>query len=211
LDLRLALASCLWFSVILTYMALLKVYFAHPCFTKEQENFKKGFLARFQALCQTGSEDSTIEIVDPFQFAPIIEGTAETKLKMSNTVKDICLRLLEECDLLLGLTDWDDTGVAFEAGYAHCLGKPVLLISSARSDEANAMLIGASKTRFDSILSEGQMEKLVSYLQWRFRSVPDPVSRDRNKPVTAGSPSITTPARTGGEETPRRSKEEKPS
>lgn len=87
--------------------------------------------------------------MDPFLYSPNVEGDMETKLTMSKAIKKSCLDLLEDCDALMALTDDNDTGTAFEAGYACCMNLPVILVSSDTTDTANAMLIGAAKERFD--------------------------------------------------------------
>ncbi len=151
-------------------MSMLRTYFAHPAFTVEQEAFKRDFKEKmFSRLRATGLE-AAILIEDPFLYTPNIEGNRETKLKLSKSVKTTCLRLLEECDVLLALVDFDDTGVAFEAGYAHCLNMPVVLISRGSCDNANAMLLGAAKARFDGILEAEQIDRLASMLEWYFTS-----------------------------------------
>ena len=146
------------------------IYFAHPCFNDSQERFKKDFLERLHSALGQTDYGKAIGIVDPFDDTPNIEGNRETKVKLSRTVKETCLRMLEECDIVVALVDDGDTGVAFEAGYAHAIGVPVILISKANCDEANAMLIGAAKERVDNILDEGQIEKLARMFEWYYIS-----------------------------------------
>ena len=146
------------------------IYFAHPCFNDSQERFKKEFLERLHSALEQTDYGKAIGIVDPFDDTPNIEGNRETKLKLSRTVKETCLRMLEECDIVVALVDDGDTGVAFEAGYAHAIDVPVILISKANCDEANAMLIGAAKERVDNILDEGQIEKLARMFEWYYIS-----------------------------------------
>jgi thioredoxin-dependent peroxiredoxin len=118
--------------------------------------------------------EKLVEIRDPFLFAPNIEGDPEAKVRLSESVKSACLQLLKECEAVIALVDWGDTGVAFEAGYAHSLNVPVLLISVTTCDSANAMLIGAAKARFDNILDDEQVRRLAVMLEslrvhsWRF-------------------------------------------
>ena len=144
----------------------MKVYFAHPCFTAEQENFKTEFLAKLYEILGRSEEGRSIAIVDPFVFSPTVEGDTDEKLRLCGEIATTCLRLLEESDVLIALVDGDDTGVAFEAGYAHCLNIPVFLVSGARCDRANAMLLGAAKERFDFVLEEDGMEGLARLLTW---------------------------------------------
>jgi nucleoside 2-deoxyribosyltransferase len=65
----------------------------------------------------------------------------------------------------------NDTGVAFEAGYAHAVGKPVILISQENCSAANAMLIGAAKVLIDHVLDESGMEKLVGMVKWFYTTI----------------------------------------
>jgi hypothetical protein len=105
-----------------------------------------------------------------FDDTPNIEGNRETKLKLSRTVKETCLRMLEDCDIIVALVDDGDTGVAFEAGYAHAINIPIILVSKANCDEANAMLIGAARERIDNILQEEQIGKLARMFEWYYIS-----------------------------------------
>ncbi len=147
----------------------MKVYFAHPCFNDKQKKFKTEFLNRLSFL----TNRSNIVIIDPFEHTPNVEdlpigrqGDIETKLKKAESIKIECIRLLEECDIIVALVDGDDTGVAFEAGYAHALNKPLILISEKTSSTANAMLIGAARAMIDNVLDEEQMRRLVDTLLW---------------------------------------------
>jgi len=146
------------------------IYFAHPCFNDSQEQFKKEFLKKLRASLGKTDYGNAVGIIDPFDYTPNIEDNRETKIKLSRNVKDACLKMLDECDIIVALIDGNDTGVAFEAGYAHAVNIPVILISKTNCDDANAMLIGAAKERVDNILNEGEMEKLARMLEWYYLS-----------------------------------------
>lgn len=142
------------------------VYFAHPCFNESQEQFKNQFLKKLRAALAGTEYGKTIGVIDPFIDAPNIEGNRETKLKLSRVVKETCIKMLEECDMVVALVDDGDTGVAFEVGYANALGIPVVLISRSDCAQANAMLIGTAKERFDNILDDEQVAKLARMFEW---------------------------------------------
>jgi nucleoside 2-deoxyribosyltransferase len=144
----------------------MNVYFAHPCFNESQERFKKNFLQNLRAELAGIQNGKAIHIIDPFVNAPNIEGNRETKLKLSRFVKDTCIKMLEESDMVVALVDDGDTGVAFEAGYAHAIGIPVILISRSDCAEANAMLTGAARERFNNILDSEQILRLAHMLEW---------------------------------------------
>lgn len=146
------------------------IYFAHPCFNDSQERFKTEFLEKLRAELEQTEYGKAVGIIDPFVDTPNIEGNRETKLKLSHLVKDTCLKMLEECDMVVALIDDGDTGVAFEAGYADARGIPVVLISRSDCADANAMLIGAAKERFNNILDDGQISKLARMLEWYYIS-----------------------------------------
>ena len=148
----------------------MQIYFAHPCFNDSQERFKKEFLGKLRASLGQGTYGKEIGIIDPFDHTPNIEGNRETKLKLSRVVKDTCLKMLEECDMVVALVDDCDSGVAFEVGYANAIGMPVILISGSDCAEANAMLIGAAKERFDNILDDEQVSKLARMFEWYYIS-----------------------------------------
>lgn len=146
------------------------IYFAHPCFNESQEAFKKHFLEKLRGALRATDYGKAVGIVDPFDDTPNIEGNRETKLKLSRTVKDTCLRILDDCDMIVALVDDNDTGVAFETGYAHAVHKPVILISKGTCDDANAMLIGAAKERVDNVLDDEQIAKLARMFEWYYIS-----------------------------------------
>jgi len=143
----------------------MKVYFAHPCFNDEQREFKETFLKKVEtALADTGLA-AQFSLVDPFEHTPNVECDRETKLRMAEEIKTACLRLLEECDVIVALTDWDDTGTAFEAGYAHATDKPIILISRTTCSSTNAMLIGSAHAMIDDVLDDDQVKKLVGTIR----------------------------------------------
>jgi nucleoside 2-deoxyribosyltransferase len=144
---------------------MMKVYLAHPCFNEKQKKFKIKFLNMINTALTHSEHSRNIAIIDPFDYTPNIEGDTETKLKMAEKIKTGCIKLLEECDILAALVDDNDTGTAFEAGYAHSISKPVILISKNSCSAANAMLIGAAEMMIDNILEEGQIEKLLRCLE----------------------------------------------
>ena len=150
----------------------MKIYFAHPCFTDKQREFKKQFLSKISATLKNSGHDNDITIIDPFDYAPNIEEDTETKLNMAESIKIECIRLLEACDIIIVLIDGNDAGVAFEAGYAHAVNKPLILISQGDCSAANAMLIGSAKAMIDNVLGESGMERLVGlikffYVTWK--------------------------------------------
>ncbi|MCX5814260.1 MAG: YtoQ family protein [Proteobacteria bacterium] len=144
----------------------MKIYFAHPCFTPEQREFKKQFLSKISAGLMQNNLNNDIIIIDPFEHTPVIEDNTETKLKMAETVKIECIKLLEECDIVVAITDDNDTGTAFEAGYAHAVNKPIILISQESCSSANAMLIGSAKVMVNNILEDSGMEKLIGMIRF---------------------------------------------
>mgnify|MGYP001207980604 CR=1 FL=1 len=140
----------------------MKVYFAHPSFTDSQRTFKERFLTKLRPFLAT----TQITLIDPFEHIPIIEGDPERTLTMAEDIMIECLKLLEGCDVVMALVDDNDTGTAFEIGYAHAVGKPIILISETTCAPANAMLIGAAKVTIDTVLDDMQMNKLVRIVEW---------------------------------------------
>ena len=142
----------------------MKIYFAHPCFTDKQREFKKQFLHQLSAALSQKGYGNEISIVDPFDYAPDVEGDIEIKLEMAEGIKIECIRLLEECDIIIALVDDNDTGTAYEIGYAHAVNKPVILISKENCSAANAMLLGSAKAVVNSVLEDEQINRLVSLI-----------------------------------------------
>jgi nucleoside 2-deoxyribosyltransferase len=143
----------------------MKVYFAHPCFNEKQRSFKTAFVEKIRTALGHAGLTSGVVMVDPFEHTPNVECDTETKLLMAQEVKTRCIQLLEECDLVIALADGDDTGTAFEAGYAHATNKPVILVSETCCSSANAMLIGSTQAMIDNVLHDDQIEKLVGTIK----------------------------------------------
>jgi nucleoside 2-deoxyribosyltransferase len=139
----------------------LKVYFAHPCFNDKQQEFKDVFLAKLRSALAHAGLTNEIVLVDPFVHTPNVECDLETKLLMAGEIKTRCLELLDDCDVIVALADGDDTGTAFETGYAHATNKPIILISEVSCSSANAMLIGSAQAMIDNVLDDKQIEKLI--------------------------------------------------
>jgi nucleoside 2-deoxyribosyltransferase len=139
----------------------MKVYFAHPCFNEKQQDFKTAFLEKIKRALGHAGLTIDVVMVDPFDHTPNVECDTETKLLMAQEIKAQCLQLLDECDLIVALVDGDDTGTAFEAGYAHATNKPIILISEATCSSANAMLIGSAQAMIDNVLDDEQIENLI--------------------------------------------------
>ncbi len=144
----------------------MKIYFAHPCFTEEQSKFKTAFLQRISAALSQAPYSNDIAILDPFDHTPNVEGDIEVKLEMAESIKRECIRLLEECDIVVALVDDNDTGTAFEVGYADAVNKPVILISQENCAAANAMLIGAAKVVVNDILEDEQIKRLAGLIKF---------------------------------------------
>jgi nucleoside 2-deoxyribosyltransferase len=139
----------------------MKLYFAHPCFTEKQNQFKRNFLEMICRALDRAKLEMEIIIIDPFEYTPNIESDIGKKLLMSAEVMKKCLQLLIECEVVIALVDGDDTGTAFEAGYASAIKKPVILVSETLCSRANAMLIGSAKEMIDNVLDKDQMDKLI--------------------------------------------------
>ncbi len=143
----------------------MKIYFAHPCFTDKQKEFKKVFLEKLSTALSNTQYGNDISIVDPFDHTPNIEGDIEVKLEMAESVKIECIRLLEESDIIIALVDDNDTGTAYGIGYAHAVNKPVILISQENCSSANAMLIGSAKVMIDNVIDDGEINKLAGMIE----------------------------------------------
>jgi nucleoside 2-deoxyribosyltransferase len=73
----------------------MKVYFAHPCFTEDQRQFKKEFLARISAALSETRDGNEISVLDPFDNTPNVEHDTGAKLEMAERITLECIRLLE--------------------------------------------------------------------------------------------------------------------
>jgi nucleoside 2-deoxyribosyltransferase len=142
------------------------VYIAHPCFNDDQRRFKHQFIPKLKEQLKKAKHGEFITLVDPFDHSPNIEGSPEAKMTLSREVMETCIDFLEKCRVVIVVVDDHDTGTAFEAGYAHRMAIPLVLISKDTCDSANAMLLGSCSARFDDILDDGQISVLASLLEW---------------------------------------------
>jgi nucleoside 2-deoxyribosyltransferase len=146
----------------------MKIYFAHPAFNDRQRAVKTRFLEKLRAgLTKVCTEKNLPipEIMDPFDYAPDIEGNVEHRDSLERAVSSICLWLLTQCSLVLALADDGDTGVAFELGYANALHIPVILVSEGEAaDTANAMLKGTAQACIADILDDQKMALLIDLI-----------------------------------------------
>ncbi|MCX5816652.1 MAG: nucleoside 2-deoxyribosyltransferase [Proteobacteria bacterium] len=143
----------------------MKAYFAHPCFNDKQRHFKKVFLEKLSSALSQTRYGNDISIVDPFDCTPNVEGHIETKLEMAESIKVKRIRLLGESGIVIALVDDNDAGTAFEAGYAHAVNKPVILVSQESCSAANAMLIGAAIATVNNVLEDEQTERLAGLIK----------------------------------------------
>ncbi len=142
----------------------MKIYFAHPCFTDKQKDFKNKFLPKLSAALSNTQYGNDIAIIDPFDYAPDIEGDIAVKLEMAEGIKTECIRLLKESDIVMAIVDDNDTGTAYEVGYAHAVNKPVILISKENCSAANAMLLGTAKVVVNNVFEDEQVKRLTDLI-----------------------------------------------
>jgi nucleoside 2-deoxyribosyltransferase len=147
---------------------MMNVYIAHPAFTDSQRAFKVKFFHGLKEHLGRLSHCATVSLIDPFDHSPNVEGCIEEKLAHARNIRESCLSLLDQCSLLIALIDDDDTGTAFEAGYAYHMSIPVIIVSNGSCDEANAMLLGAAHARFDNILDAFQLSLLAGLIEWHY-------------------------------------------
>jgi len=139
-----------------------RLYFAHPCFTEEQRRFKEAFLDAVRRSLERSGLENEFSLIDPFDYAPNVENNPSLKRNVSRAIKEVCIRILRESDVMIALADGDDTGVAFEAGVADTCLIPIVLITN-RTDpaKANAMLLGSAAAVVDDIMKPGRVDFMI--------------------------------------------------
>jgi nucleoside 2-deoxyribosyltransferase len=142
------------------------VYIAHPCFDQGQREFKEQLISKLKEQLNNTKHGRLISLIDPFDHSPVVEDSIDAKMRFSREIAQTCIDFLEKCQILIAVADDEDTGTAFEAGYAHRMGIPVILISKDNCNSANAMLLGCCSARFDDILDGMQISMLVALLEW---------------------------------------------
>jgi len=146
----------------------MKIYFAHPAFTDAQMEFKARFLDSLRLAVEKKYLEKGApvpEIADPFQYAPNIEATEGHKMRFSTAIASVCCRLMQDCFLVIAVADYEDTGVAFELGFAYALDIPSLLVSETKAaDKSNAMLRGTSRACIPEVLQADRISILVDLI-----------------------------------------------
>lgn len=125
----------------------IKIYYAHPAFTEEQKSFKVKLLAGLDTLIK----DNIIEILDPFEYSPNIEGDRDTKKMMSKAVVDANVELINRSEIVLASIDDRDQGVIWEMGYAYAQQKRIITMSQQEYD-VNLMLSGTVMCHIPKVL-----------------------------------------------------------
>lgn len=139
-----------------------RVYFAHPCFTQDQKRFKEAFLeAVYKSLEKSGLEKE-FSLIDPFDYTPNVENNPALKRNVSRSIKEVCIRILRESDVVVALADGEDAGVSFEIGVADTALIPIVLVAD-RMDltKVNAMLLGAATAAIDDIMKPGRIDFML--------------------------------------------------
>ena len=139
-----------------------RLYFAHPCFTEEQRRFKEAFLDAVRRSLERSGLENELSLIDPFDYAPNVENDPSLKRNVSRAIKEVCVRILRESDVMIALVDGDDTGVAFEAGVADTSLIPIVLIANKTDPaKANAMLLGSAAAVVNDIMKPGRVDFMI--------------------------------------------------
>jgi nucleoside 2-deoxyribosyltransferase len=146
----------------------MRIYIAHPAFNREQKEFKHRFITKLYDELSKHTLQQRLVLVDPFDYSPTIEGNTAEKVLRAEEIRRTCLELLDRCDLLIAVVDGDDTGTAFEAGYAYRMGIPVILVSQSSCGSANAMLLGSAQAAVDYVLDGPQISQLAELILSHF-------------------------------------------
>jgi len=139
-----------------------RVYFAHPCFTDEQKRLKGAFLKALRHSLEKSGLEKEFSVIDPFEYTPNVENDPSLKRNVSRSIKDVCVRVLRESDVLIALADGQDAGVAFEVGIADASLIPVVLVADRiELSKVNAMLLGAAAAMIDDIMKPGRIDLML--------------------------------------------------
>ena len=113
----------------------MKLYIAGPLFTQAERRWNRELAAALRLL------DPSLEL-----FLPQDEAVAEDDVPNFSKIFEICLRGIDNADIVVGILDGpdSDSGTCFECGYAYARGKPVVGVrTDLRNSEdrgLNAML-----------------------------------------------------------------------
>lgn len=142
----------------------MNIYFAHPAFTKEQIEFKKKFVSKFNEAFSNGKHEEAVKLLDPFEFGPTIEGDREAKKQLGGSILLSNHVMIQKSDLVIALIDDRDTGTTYEIGYAIALDKPVITISN-QDYEVNIMLANSVLSHLSNISSESSFGNLIQIIK----------------------------------------------
>ena len=139
-----------------------RVYFAHPSFTEDQKKLKRAFLEAVSESLEKSGLEKEFSVIDPFDYTPNVENNPSMKRNVSRSIKDVCIRILRESDVIIALTDGEDAGVAFEVGVADTSLIPIVLVAHKMDlGKVNAMLLGAASAAIDDIMKPGRIDFML--------------------------------------------------
>ncbi len=139
-----------------------RVYFAHPCFTEDQKKLKEAFLRNLRTSLVKSGLENEFSVIDPFDYTPNVENDPSLKRNVSRSIKEVCVRVLREADVVIALADGGDAGVAFEVGVADMAMIPIVLVTDRMdSGRVNAMLLGAASAVIDGIMKPGRIDFML--------------------------------------------------
>lgn len=142
----------------------MNIYFAHPAFTKEQIEFKKKFVSKFNEAFSNGKHEEAVKLLDPFEFGPTIEGDREAKKQLSGSILLSNHIMIQKSDLVIALIDDKDQGTIYEVGYAVAFDKKVITISD-HDYEVNIMLSSSVLSHIPNVSTESSFNNLIQVIE----------------------------------------------
>jgi nucleoside deoxyribosyltransferase len=142
----------------------MNVYLAHPKFTPDQVSFITSFINVL--ISDADIEEYNLELLDPFEFSPNIEGDRDAKKILGKSILYCNKLLIDKSDLVIAVIDDRDTGVIWEMGYAYAKNIPIITVSNFDYD-VNIMLGQCVLAHFTNILKDttNNLKNLLSLIK----------------------------------------------
>lgn len=136
------------------------IYFAHPRFKPNQVELSDKLLEIFkETQTELDGKDNYVEVNNPFDAFPAVEGTREEKARFGNIILSNNVSLMDRSDIIVAVIDDRDMGVVFELGYMHAQGKKIITISEHDFDN-NIMIANSVLLHIPEVLSENGTKAL---------------------------------------------------
>jgi nucleoside 2-deoxyribosyltransferase len=133
-----------------------KLYIAAPFFTPDQ-------LTLVESVEEAIRQHSALTFYSPRFDGVLKDMTPEQRVEAGPKLFKLNVKMIRECDALLALKDYSDTGTTWETGFAYGIGRPMFGYTTGAAKPLNIMVAQC----FDAVIrGNADLDRfLFSYAQ----------------------------------------------